>query len=301
MKSLLAPTEDFIKVEHSWLALDATKGTNVTLTLANNDHFAQNEYIVIGEEGSEVAELCQINAAVSGATDVRVAALKFDHKAGTPVTKYRYNQRKFYGATSAIGTYTELTTDGSPVTIQVDDPMGSRLEYTGIEGYLYFKSTYFNSQTNEETDIAQSDAVLADESVRYCSLYAIRKQAHLTKNTLYPEHRIELKRKQAEAEIKSAIFARYLLPLSEIPQTIAQICELLAAGYLEYEEFGAEGNGGKKLGEARAILKRITDGKMVLLGSDNLELARVTKTGRLDGYPNDTGTDAAQFSMADKY
>jgi len=147
MKTLLAPTEDFIKQERSKLSTDASAGSNVTLVLENNDHFANTEYIVVGREGSEQAELCQINAAVSGGTDVRVATLVRSHKAGEPITKYRYNKRKFYGATSATGSYTELTGDGSPVTIQVDDPQGTLIEYSGST-YTYFKATYYNTSTS---------------------------------------------------------------------------------------------------------------------------------------------------------
>src|SRR4051794_29187124 len=115
MRSLLAPTEPFIKVETSKLAADATAGSNVTLTLENNDGFANTDFIVVGHEGNELAELEQINQAISGSTNVRVATLKFNHVAGEPVTKYRFNKRKFYGATSADGSYTELTSEGSPV------------------------------------------------------------------------------------------------------------------------------------------------------------------------------------------
>src|SRR4051794_9405442 len=95
----------------------------------------------------------------SGSTNVRVGTLKFAHKAGEPVVKYRYNQRRFYGSLTATGSYSELTTSGSPIAIQVDDPQGTTLEYTGDEGYAYFKATYWNSATSEETDDDDADAV----------------------------------------------------------------------------------------------------------------------------------------------
>ena len=38
--------------------------------------------MVIGHEGGELAELQQINAAVSGSTNIRVVTLKFNRKAG---------------------------------------------------------------------------------------------------------------------------------------------------------------------------------------------------------------------------
>ena len=303
MKTLLAPTEDFIKQERSKLAVDASAGSNVTLVLDNNDHFANTEYIVVGREGSEQAELCQINAAVSGGTDVRVATLVRSHKAGEPITKYRYNKRKFYGATSETGSYTELTGDGSPVTIQVDDPQGTLIEYTGST-YTYFKSTYYNSQTTDETSIADSQAVLADETARYCSIYAIRVQAGLTQNPYINDGRIEEKRKQAENEINSVLFRLYTLPLAEIPKLIERVCTLLAAGYIDFEEYGPDGQGVKWLGEARGILKAIAEGRQNLIATDGTELARKTLTQGVQSYPDEvdnTNGPQRRFTMRQRF
>jgi phage gp36-like protein len=300
MRTLLAVTEPFIKTEVTRLSADAAAGSSVTLTVENSAGFSETAYVVIGHEGSELAELQQISGAVSGPSQITVGTLKFNHQKNEPVTLYRFNQRKFYGATSADGVYLELTSDGSPKDIQVDDPQGTLFEYTG-DTATYFKATYYNAQTGEETAIGDSDAALADETKRYASLWAIRKHAGLAGNPLYSDFRMEMKRKQAENEINSAIVSRYTLPLSGVPSLLSYICELMAAGYIDYEEFGADGQGGKWLGEARALLKAIQNGKQLLLGSDGTELARQTDTGVLAGYPNDEDTDAAQFSMSDRF
>lgn len=285
MRILVAPTENYIKKYRAVLNADASAGSNVTLTLINNSEAAQYDYLVIGIEGSETAELVQINAAVSGATNVQVATLKLSHKKGEPVTCYLYDKRKFYGSTTKDGSYTELS--GSPVTIKPDDNQGATLEYDGVEGYTYFKATYYNTQTSTETDSDDSAAVLAEETSRYCSLYAIRVQARLTDNPFITDGRVELKRQQAESEINSAIFSRYVLPLSEIPGIIKHICELLAAGYLDYEEFGKDGDGVKWLGEARGLLNSIKNGTQRLLTSDMTELPTNTSVNVLEGFPND--------------
>src|ERR1043166_5242194 len=129
MKVLLAPNEsDVLVQERAELNADASAGSSVALTVLNNDSIIANDYVVIGREGSETAELQQVSS-VTGNTTITVGTLKFAHKANEPVTKYRFNKRKFYGATSKTGSYTELTSDGSPKTIQVDDPQGTILEY----------------------------------------------------------------------------------------------------------------------------------------------------------------------------
>lgn len=291
MKTLIAPTEDFIKLERSVLDADASAGSSVALTLLSNDGLADNDYIVVGREGSEKAELQQLDAAVVAGTAIQVATLKFAHKKGEPVTLYRYNQRKFYGATSATGTYVELTSDGSPKAIQVDDPQGTILEYTGVEGYTHFKSTYFNVETSDETSTDDAEAVEADESKRYTSIYQIRVQAGLTNNPYINDSRLERKRKQAENEINSCIASLYPLPLSEVPPLLNTICDLLAGGYIDFEEFGPEGEGKKWLGEARGMLKSIKSGTQILIGEDGSELTRNTNAGKLDSFPLNDGSD----------
>lgn len=296
MKQLYAPTEDFIKVEMGVLDADAAAGSNVSLTLVSNQGLVQNDYIVIGVEGNELAELEQINAAVSGNVVVQVATLKFNHKKGEPITKYRYNKRKFYGSETETGSYTELTADGSPKDIQADDPQGTQLEYTGSV-YEWFKATYFNSQTSLESDIADAGAVEADESKRYATIYAIRKHAGLAGNPRYSDGRIEVKRKQAENEIDSVLYSKYELPLTEVPALLGQITELLAAGYIDFEEFGKDGEGVKWLGEARALLKSIQKGTQRLIGADGNELTRVTSAGVISGLPNDSTAEERMFTI----
>jgi Protein of unknown function (DUF1320) len=252
VKILIAPTEDFIKLEKTELNADASAGSSVALTVLNNDSIVANDYVVIGHEGSETAELQQVSSVTGNAT-ITVGTLKFAHKKGEPITKYRFNKRKFYGALTKTGSYTELTSDGSPKTIQVDDPQGTLLEYTGST-YTFFKATYYNSTTTDETDIADAEAVEADESKRYTSIYNIRKAAGMVDNEYLDDGYIETKRKQAENEINSAIFSRYTLPLDEVPSLIENICTKLASGYINYEELREDGEGKKWLGEARALL-----------------------------------------------
>lgn len=284
MKKLVAPTEDFIKVEGSALAANVTAGSAVTITLENNNGMSNGDFIVIGYPGNELCEMVQIDAVVTAGQTIHVATVKFNHLIGEPVMKYRYNKRKFYGSTSPTGSFAEITADGSPVNIQVDDPQGTVLEYTGST-YTYFKSTYFNSSSSEETAVADSTAVAGDQTLRYASLYGIRKHAGLAGNPLYSDLRLEQKRMQAESEINSYIYAQYVLPLTEIPAMITYICELLAAGYIDYEEFGKDGEGVKWLGTARSLLKSLSKGEQVLIGADGNPLTSTSSSG-MQGYPD---------------
>ena len=289
-KLLFAPTDtDTVALQRTRLAAAAVAGSNVSLTLESNSGFSDTDFLVTGTPGSEKAELDQINQAVSGASTVRVAALVRNHEAYEPVTKYRFNKRKFYGCATADGTYVELS--GSPVTIGVDDQQGTYLEYTGST-YLYFKATYYNSTTLVETDIDEVPAMQADERLRYCSLWDIRTQAGLTDNPFVTDGYLERKRKQAENLIKSYIGGVYQLPLTEVPEMLQTIAMLLAGGYVNYEQYAQEGQGVKWLGEAKGILKAIQEGRQILFGSDDTEIPRLAGGGGLviQGKPNTDGT-----------
>lgn len=305
MRVLLAPTEDFIKRERTKTTDDTLAGAHVSVPVQNSAGYTSGDYVVIGYEGSEQAELVQIES-VSGQNLV-LDLLKLPHTSDEPVIKYRYNKRKFYGALTATGSFAEITGSGSPVVIAVNDPQGTIIEYTGVEGYQYFKATYFNSTTADETDAEDSQAVLADESVRYCSIYAIKKQAGLTNNPFITDGIVEGYRTQAENEIDSYLNSRYVVPYTnssgtaEIPALLTRLCYLLAAGYMDYQEFGAEGEGVKWLGEARAILKNLQGpGGLSLLGSDHVEMTTKTNAASVTSYPdqvdNTNGPDQ-KFTM----
>lgn len=286
MRTFIAPNEDFIKKEHTALLADASAGTNVTISVLDNNGIALNSYVVIGYEGAEQTEIAKVNSAVTLGSLIQVDKLLFAHKADAPVTVYRFNQRKFYGCVTPTGTFVELTAYGSPANIQADDPQGTLFEYSGPEGYTYFKSTYFNSTTSEETDIADSDAVAGDQSTRYTTIYNIKHQAGLTNNPYITDGVVETYRKRAESEVRSIIMFRYNLPLVEIPAIIENCCSLLAAGYMDYREFGRDGEGVKWLGEARGILNSIKKGAQRLLGADEQELPTITTANTVQGYPD---------------
>ena len=294
MKVLLAVTESFIKREAGTLRAAATAGSSVAISVESSQGVTVDDFIVVGHEGNELAELCTVTAVTD--TTITVTTLKFSHNIGEPFVVFRFNKRKFYGATSSTGSYTELTSDGSPKDISVDDPQGTFLEYTGST-YTHFKATYYNSTTADETDVDDADAVAGDESLRYAPLYEIRKHAGFAGNPRMSDGFIETKRTIAENEIKSALAARYVLPLTYVPGIITHICILLAAGHMDYPEFGSEGEGVKWLVEARSLLKAIKEGRQLLLDADDVELTRVTNSNRLSGFPDDEEENVERGTM----
>ncbi len=295
MKILQSPIEEFIKTDKTEITADVAAGSDKAITVKNGNEFAVNDYIIVGVLGKETSEIAKITV-VSGNT-ITVGTLNLAHKDGDPITKVLFNQRKLYGCATKTGTFTVIETKD----IEVDSPQGTYFEYTG--DYIYFKCTYYNEHTLEESSIADAVAVLGGESDRYCSIYAIKKQAGLSENPYTNNSDIERKRTAAENEIDSAVGHLYSLPFSEIPALIENITVLLAAGYLDYQEFGSESGGVKWLGEARGLLKNIASGKRKLLGSDKAELTRLS-AARLKGYPDSSCEDEdcdRVFSVEDEY
>lgn len=88
----------------------AAAGT--TLTVKNNNGFAQYDYVLIGKLGEEKTEIKLISAAVVPATtgtSLTIAAVIFAHDEDTPVTKVDYDQVRFYhGSTNVFASSTAL-------------------------------------------------------------------------------------------------------------------------------------------------------------------------------------------------
>lgn len=290
MKIITFATEDYVKTQRGSLSSDIASGSSAVISMYNASGFSIDDYVVIGFEGSENAELVQITAVTE--TSI-TATLNLSHKQDEPVTTYLFNERKVYGSLTLAGAYTELASYGSPYAITPNNPQGVIVEYDGIEGYVYFKATYFNSDALIETDITDAVAFFANDSLRYCTLYAIRKQANLTNNPYVTDTMLENYRKRAENEIKSYIMTRYTLPLQrvdgtlEVPAIVENCATLLAAGYVDYQEFGKDGQGIKWLGEARSILKSIKTGTQRLLDSTDQEMAYISTSNQVQGYPID--------------
>ncbi len=287
MKPFICNTEDFIKSEKTFISV-AVAASATPISVDNNNNFAINDYAIIGTEGSETPEIKKITATPTG--QIVVSALGFAHKIGEPVVKIAFNQRKLYGCATEGGTYIFIETKD----IEVDNPQGTYFSYTGI-AYSWFKATYYNETTLEETAIADAVATQAGEVQHYCSVYDIREEAGFLDNPYISDGRIHLYRLAAESEVKGSIAAVYALPLSEVPDIIKEATIMLAAGRLLYKEYGSdtEGlakNGIEKIKEGRGILKAIRDGNLILWDSNDEELELINETN-ISGWPDDTTED----------
>ncbi len=131
-----------------------TAAAAVTLTVADNSDFSNNDYLVLGSPGNDKTEIVKIGAAVTPGTALTISAAVFAHPANTSVTLIRYNQVAIYGSASA--------TDAAPTIIGSATGLDVNNGYNEIKAattYTYYYARFYNAQTT--TYSAYSTAVAA--------------------------------------------------------------------------------------------------------------------------------------------
>ena len=280
MNILVASLENIILGEET--SFDAEEVANQTeLTVKNTNGFAVDDYIVLSRIGSETAEIRQISSIT--ATSITISsATSFLHEKDSIIQVLRYNQHKFYRSTSESGTYTQLTGEGSPVDIEVSKPEGTEFEDSTGVSTSWYKVTYFNSHTSDETSLDNATAEKAGDASHYTSLFKIKDEAGFKDNSYITSELVNRYRTEAEAIAESTIAIVYQVPLASSPSIFQHIVTLLAAGLLLSKEYGLESDveisktGQRKIERAEELLQKIKDGEILLLNESNAELSRQT-------------------------
>lgn len=298
MKTFICPTESFIKSSKTEVSEAVSSGENVSVKVKSNQGFNVDDFVILKREGTEQAHLAKI-VELTGNDSLKLDKVKYDLVVGDSVIEIDYNQRKLYGSLTKDGEYTLIETKD----ITVDNPQGTYFSYTG--DYIWFKATYYNSVALIETSIDDAIAVEIGEPARYCSIYDIREESGFLDNDYIDDGRIDSLRLQAEAEVKASIGSVYKLPLSANSEVVRTITKLLAAGWLMWQEYGAEASGTSKDGiakveQARSMLKAIRENRLRLFDENDIELIRASTSisgGTIEGYPNDDTEEQSQFKI----
>lgn len=140
--------------QFSYLSINYASAVS-SLVLVNSNSFAANDYVLLGEFGSETAEIVQVSTVTAATHTLALsAATKFAHSESTRATILKYNQVKFYR--TATATFSESGTQiGSDTNIQADDYFTRYWDTANTTGYGWFK--FYNSTTATATD--QSNAI----------------------------------------------------------------------------------------------------------------------------------------------
>lgn len=136
------------QLEKTYLSDPIAAGVT-TSEVKNNNRFAANQRIMIGEQGAEATEIVTLTSANANGTTIVHGATDFPHSADDPITILRFDQVKFYRATSLTGTYSVVSTqdldvDNAELKTYYDDT-------TGLSTYYYKISVYHSISGVEST------------------------------------------------------------------------------------------------------------------------------------------------------
>lgn len=134
------------------------------MAVKNTVGFDEDEFIVAGTPGNERAEITQINTVTSPGT-LGVDALNFSHPIDTPICTIKYDQVKFYRASTQDGVYSLIAT----IPIKVDYPDGTIYDDINGSSTDWYKVTYYNSfldTESEASDSFQAEAGVPEVSLR---------------------------------------------------------------------------------------------------------------------------------------
>ena len=133
--------------KYSYLSTNYASGVS-SLVLVNADGFSANQYVLLGNFGSETAEVARI-ATVTAATNTitlkddagSTLTTRFAHSESTKVTIIPYNQIRFYWtATATFATGTPVTSQ-SDITASDWYSIGSDSSHTTGYGWFVFRRT----------------------------------------------------------------------------------------------------------------------------------------------------------------
>jgi hypothetical protein len=241
--------------EHSALAANAAVGAT-TLTFESTEGFLVGDIVYLGALSQEGCERVVI-ATVPSATSVTASATTLPHFQFDPVTSVVGDKVRIYRAANVDGTAPD---DGDFAflanrTIQPDKQSTYYIDATGSSDYWY-KLTYFNATSLDETDIDASTAARGDDFGHYASLTAIRKRAGFEGAVNLGDDKIDQHRRAAEAEINTTLGGAYTVPFTApVPDQISTLTIDLAAGLLLDDAFsGSSAQGTRLIKDTRAAL-----------------------------------------------
>ena len=138
------------ELEKSYLSSAESAGTT-SHTIKNNDRFATNQRVLIGEMGQEKSEVVTVSS-VSGDTTIVTGATQFAHEADTPIYILQFDQVKFYRSATEDGSYSVIATvdldvDNAKLTTSYDDTSGTSTNFYKIA--LYHSISAVESQLTD--------------------------------------------------------------------------------------------------------------------------------------------------------
>lgn len=259
------------------------------LEVASTEGYETGQTIYIGQLAREGCERA-IVLSVSGKTTVNLASpLERSHEAFETVTAVLGDRIRIYRAADLDGKppTDEAFSVLSHRSIDPDQQQTYFTDSTGSAGYWY-KTTYWNEATSDETELSQADAFRGDDYGRYAHTDEIRSEAGFEGAHNLKDYAIDQQRRFAEAEINTALSVLYSTPFKPVPEIIHALTVKLASAMLKYNAYGDSASE-KLLKDARALLEGYRLGKASITDDDGQS---VSTASSVNGWPDESAPRA---------
>lgn len=224
-----------INIKERTELLEAAALGDSALRLVSTADYATGDILYVGSLSREGCERAVV-ASVDSSTQLTLTApLQHAHIAYDDVCSVLGDTIRVYRAPNVDGS---IPADGSFVPIATraidSDQLSTYYRDTNGSSAYWYKFTYTNLDTGDETSLADSTAARGEDFGNYCSLREIREEAGFLDATNLRDTMVSQCRSNAQNEINSALRNVYgkKVPFTPVPGAIKTLTIQLAAAYL---------------------------------------------------------------------
>lgn len=278
----------------SFNAINISKQSELTADVAQNDTslslrstggLVAGQTIYVGQPSRDGAEAAVIASVASDTAVTLTAGLKLAHRRYDAVTGVVGGSIKIYRAANVDGSVPDESLFSLLATRTIN-PTATSTYYndaTGSAAYWY-RFTYFDPATADETSLLALDAVRGDDVPHYASLSDVRNAAGFQNATNLSDSTVELWRNAAESQINSALASSYVVPFNPVPDEVKSLTIELGAALLLNDSYG-DGSYKTRLTDVRARIEAFRTSATVIIDQDGQSL----NTGSsISSYPDDS-------------
>lgn len=127
----------------------ASAAAATSLSVIDNNAFANGDYFILGKIGQEATEIKAVNASVTAGTALTTTALTYAHAINTPIYRVDYNQLRIAHSTSTSTADIDAA-NVATIDIQPDDYYTRYNDGSYTTGYFFVR--FYNSTTGGFSD-----------------------------------------------------------------------------------------------------------------------------------------------------
>ena len=148
------------------------------MRVLNTEGLVTDDYMIV-EPFTENSEIVKISTINTNNKITLSAVTKFTHPANSKLVRTQYNQIKFYSATESAGTYTVIA--GMPIEMTYVETH-TNFDYTAGTSALFYKRTFVNESSSDESEIALADEFQISDEDTYITTEQMRVFMQFDKN-----------------------------------------------------------------------------------------------------------------------